>query len=310
MEAFGASGLTPHAGTACRYFVVPMHACTYPRPTTPHAIVSLRTLCLIADEISRLVVRGEQQFDLRYMYSSTDELDVLDADCSWNGHANAGWPVDHDTALAKIIGLARDANKPVCLHVADAIAETVDSFYEPSLDAKPEVVQPPVVVCTASARADARRLEEEERARRLAEEAWHAVPSVLKEIPAAAARKARSVARAEVKRLEEGERARRLAESKPRIETAPRLLCDIRRGGHQLRKAQTTVRRDPIGTSTAAHPSTTHPPPTAHCPPPLPPPPPPPPLPTTTTQQQKCHHHPSPTTLLAHCLRAVSLFWC
>ena len=246
-----------------------MHACTYPRPTTPHAIVSLRTVCLIADEISRLVVRGEQQFDLRYMYSSTDELDVLDANCSWNGHANAGWPVDHDTALAKIIGLARDANKPVCLHVADAIAETVDSFYEPSLDAKPEVVQPPVVVCTASARADARRLEEEERARRLAEEAWHAVPSVLKEIPAAAARKARSVARAEVKRLEEGERARRLAESKPRIETAPRLLCDIRRGGHQLRKAQTTVRRDPIGTH---HRPPRHHSPTARCP-----------LPATTT---------------------------
>ena len=52
----------------------------------------------------------------------------------------------------------------------------------------------------------------------------------------------------EARRLEEEERARRLDDNKPRIETNPRLLCDIRRGGHRLRKAQTTIRRSPIGT--------------------------------------------------------------
>ena len=121
----------------------------------------------LADEVSRLVLGAEQQFQLRYMYCSVDELDVLDADCSWNGHADAAWPVDHDAALAKVIGLARDGNKPVCLRV-DIVDENE--------------LEKPAEPAHVSARAMARQLEEEERARRYARVLHHS-PCMFHHVP-------------------------------------------------------------------------------------------------------------------------------
>ena len=75
----------------------------------------LATLC---KEVSQRVLNGRPgELRLKYMFTAA-ELEVLDSACCWNGHAAAGWSVDSDAELAKVVQLGRDAGKPVCLLVS------------------------------------------------------------------------------------------------------------------------------------------------------------------------------------------------
>jgi ribosomal protein L19E len=217
---------------------------------------------------------------------SPNELERLDESCTWNGHLEDGWVVMNSVELEKVIRLARDGGKPVCLHVSPP-----GQVKSEPLDA---ILQDATVRTTSDyegARQEARRLEEQEGARQLEEQEWArrlakpnvyaaASPNLLAEIKQQAKsqietaprllsdirrgmtlRKVRTTVhhkpvavsphtspsmagRVVARRLEEEERSRRLGETKSQIETAPRLLSDIRRG-MTLRKVRTTVHHKP-----------------------------------------------------------------